>query len=206
VENTVNKGGGACWTEDQMAKVSDAAKGNGIPTHLDGARLWNALVTTGQNPQIFGKYFHSISVCFSKGLGCPVGSVLVGDKDFIYHAHRHRKRLGGGMRQAGILAAACIYALENNVDRLAKDHENARKVSEILRQLDWVKEVMPVETNIVLFQVENASRADRIIAELKNYDIHAIATGGGWIRFVFHMDISAEDTNLLIQRLPGISA
>jgi threonine aldolase len=204
VENTVNKGGGACWTEDQMAKVSEAAKRLRIPVHLDGARLWNAMVARGQDPKFFGTYFQSISVCFSKGMGCPVGSVLVGSKEFIYHAHRHRKRLGGGMRQAGILAAACIYALDNNLNRLAEDHENARGVSEILAQLDWVKEMMPVETNIVLFRTEDVSTADKIIAELKNSEIHAIATGGGWIRFVFHMDVSSEATNLLIKKLPEI--
>lgn len=192
LENTVNKGGGICWTTEQLSSVCEASKKHGLKTHLDGARLWNALVKTNQNPKDYSKWFDSISVCFSKGLGCPVGSVLVGKKEFITAARKHRKRFGGGMRQAGYLAAACIYALQNNITRLAEDHQKALKFESILKSLPAVKEVMPVQTNIVLFKTESAEKASSYLQLLKEQNIMAAATGGGWIRFVTHLDISEE--------------
>ena len=200
IENTVNKGGGICWTGEQLSSVCEAARKYNLKTHLDGARVWNALVKTGQNPKDYSKWFDSISVCFSKGLGCPVGSVLVGNKDFIKAARKHRKRFGGGMRQAGYLAAACIYALQNNISRLETDHKKARVLEAILQNLPAVKEVMPVETNIVLFKTESAEKAGQILAALKDESILAAATDGGWIRFVTHLDIKDE----MMERVEGI--
>jgi threonine aldolase len=150
------------------------------------------LVKTNQIPKDYSQWFDSISVCFSKGLGCPVGSVLVGKKEFIAAARKHRKRFGGGMRQAGYLAAACIYALQNNITRLAEDHQKALKFESILKSLHAVKEVMPVQTNIVLFKTESVEKANSYLQLLKEQNILAAATGGGWIRFVTHLDISEE--------------
>jgi threonine aldolase len=193
LENTVNRGGGACWPSAAIEEVCSAARKNGIPTHLDGARLWNAMVSTGQTPIFFGENFDSISICFSKGLGCPVGSVLVGSKDFIYRAHRHRKRLGGGMRQVGFLAAACLYALENHIDRLKEDHKKAKKIAAVLERFNWVKQIHPVETNMVLFRTENTVAAAAVVGQLKDNGVLCNDNGGGWIRMVFHLDISAEN-------------
>lgn len=204
LENTVNKGGGICWTENQLSSVCTAAHKQGLKTHLDGARLWNALVKTNQNPKDYSKWFDSISVCFSKGLGCPVGSVLLGTKDYITAARKHRKRFGGGMRQAGYLAAACIYALQNNIARLSDDHKKALELEFILKSLPAVKEVMPVETNIVLFRTESVEKANEILELLKQNNILAAATGGGWIRFVTHLDITnemMEKVNLILKKV-----
>lgn len=197
VENTVNKGGGKCWTGEQLQAVTEAAHQNNLKTHLDGARLWNALVATKQNPKDYSQWFNSISVCFSKGLGCPVGSVLIGDHAFIAKARRIRKRMGGGMRQAGFLAAACMYALNNHINRLADDHTKALQIAGVLKQLQWVEEIIPVETNIVLFKTLNAQTANDILLKLKARDIWAAATGNGWIRFVTHLDI----TDAMVQNL-----
>lgn len=197
VENTVNKGGGKCWTNEQLQAVTGVARQNNLKTHLDGARLWNALVATQQNPKDYSQWFNSISVCFSKGLGCPVGSVLIGDHAFIAKARRIRKRMGGGMRQAGFLAAACMYALNNHINRLADDHTKASQIAGVLKQLQWVEEIMPVETNIVLFKTLNAQTANDILLKLKARDIWAAATGNGWIRFVTHLDI----TDAMVQNL-----
>jgi threonine aldolase len=197
VENTVNKGGGICWNETQLDSVSETGKSHGLAVHLDGARLWNALVYTGQDPLKYGKWFDSISVCFSKGMGCPVGSVLLGTQSFINQAKRHRKRFGGGMRQAGFLAAAASYALENNIARLALDHQKAKHLESVLKELSWVEEIMPVETNIVLFKMSSLEKALEMVTNLKQQNVLAVSTGGGWIRFVTHLDISEENINEL---------
>lgn len=204
LENTVNRGGGACWSSAAIQDVCGAARSKGIPTHLDGARLWNAMVSTGQNPTFFGENFDSISVCFSKSLGCPVGSVLVGSSKFLYMAHRHRKRLGGGMRQVGILGAACLYALENHIDRLAEDHQKAQNVAGVLQNCSWVKKIYPVETNMVLFQTENAGSAASVVAQLKQGQVLCNDNGGGWIRLVFHLDISAENVRKINEIIASI--
>lgn len=203
-ENTVNKGGGICWPAGKLSALSEFARKNNLFLHLDGARLWNALVHTGQNPLDFGQWFDCISVCFSKGLGCPVGSVLVGRQDFIKQAKRHRKRFGGGMRQAGYLAAACTYALDHHINRLEEDHKNARRIEMVLQQCNWVKDMMPVETNIVLTKAETAEAAQAVIDRLKQGDILAVATGEGWIRFVTHLDITSEKMLLLERTLQKV--
>jgi len=204
IENTVNKGGGICWGDDQISSVSNAARSNGMNIHLDGARLWNALVATKQDPLSYGKWFDSISVCFSKGMGCPIGSVLTGNKEFIAKARKHRKRFGGGMRQAGYLAAACIYALDNHIDRLVEDHNKAKTLETLLKGYDTVNEIMPVETNIVLFKMDSVEKAENVLKTLKEQQILAAATGGGWIRFVTHLDITDEMMEMIEDKLKSI--
>lgn len=204
VENTVNKGGGACWPQQGVSEVCDVSHKAGLQTHLDGARLWNALVKTNQSPLFYGEKFDTISVCFSKGLGCPVGSVLVGNKEFMYHAHRHRKRMGGGMRQAGILAAACIYAMDHNIERMAQDHAHAEKIGNVLESLSWVESVLPVETNIIYFKLRNAEVASTLLNRLHEKNIMANAPGAGWVRFVFHLDITEEMVSNLERELQQI--
>ena len=154
IENTTNKGGGACYELDELQKIRQVCKEHGLKYHLDGARLWNALVAKNQKPTDFGQLFDTISVCLSKGLGAPVGSVLVGSSEDIKKAIRIRKLFGGNMRQAGYLAAAGLYAMENNIARLAQDHQRARELGQILASKSWIKEVAPVETNIVIFTLE----------------------------------------------------
>jgi threonine aldolase len=191
IENTVNKGGGACWTLEQMAEIAVVCKANNLALHLDGARIWNALVAMGYSGHAVGANFNSLSVCYSKGLGCPVGSVLVGTSAFIERAKFHRKRMGGGMRQAGYLAAAGIYALENHIDRLAEDHEHAKKAYQLLASCKWVREIMPVETNIVLFRVEE-SKAVQLYKTWEAEGLWCNNNGKGWIRLVFHLDFKDE--------------
>jgi len=204
LENTVNKGGGICWTDEQLSSVSTVARTNGLRVHLDGARVWNAILTKQQNPANYGKWFDSVSVCFSKGLGCPVGSVLVGSKSFISNARKHRKRFGGGMRQAGYLAAACLFALENNIERLKEDHIKAKALELALSQSKKIVEIMPVETNIVLFKLESVMEAASILHKLKDEDILAASPGEGWIRFVTHLDVSNQKVDVVMDKLKEI--
>lgn len=201
IENTMNRGGGACWSQQQIEEVSSISRKQGLKIHLDGARLWNAMVKTGLEAHFFGQQFDSISVCFSKGLGCPVGSVLLGNSEFIGKAHRIRKRLGGGMRQVGILAAACNYALDHHIHRLADDHHAAHKVASVLNEKNWVTEVMPVETNILMFRLENEEKAKQFVDALKDKQVFSTATGNSWIRFTFHMDVTAGQLDELMQIL-----
>lgn len=201
VENTVNKGGGACWQHNQLEAVSETSRKLNLKIHLDGARLWNAIIASKIKPENFGNWFDSISVCYSKGMGCPVGSVLLGNADFISKAKRVRKRMGGGMRQAGYLAAACLYALENNFLRLEQDHKHAKTIEDTLKNLNCVLEVMPVETNIILFKLQTPEKADNLVKKLKEKNILALTTGGGWIRFVLHIDITEKMVFVLVNEL-----
>ncbi|MGY8915430.1 MAG: threonine aldolase family protein, partial [Flavobacteriales bacterium] len=156
VENTTNKGGGACWDFEELQKIRNVCDSHGLAYHLDGARLWNALVAKNESPKQYGELFDTISVCLSKGLGCPVGSVLVGDTELIHKALRVRKVLGGGMRQAGFLAAAGIYALDHQLERLQEDHKKADEIGVVLNQLAFIKKVEPIETNIIIFEIDEA--------------------------------------------------
>jgi threonine aldolase len=204
LENTVNKGGGKCYTLQQIAKVHQLCKEKSIALHLDGARIFNALVATGDKAADYGQYFDGISVCLSKGLGAPVGSVLLGSKDTIKYAKRVRKALGGGMRQAGFLAAAGIYALENNIERLAVDHQNAKIIAETLTNQYYVSKVVAPETNIILFDVAAEFSVTAVIAALAAKDILCSATSNSTIRFVTHLDISPvmmEKTVNVLSRL-----
>lgn len=195
LENTHNKAGGTIFPINEIESISDLARGKNIPLHLDGARLWNASVATGIPIKEYASHFDSLSLCFSKGLGAPVGSVVAGSEDFITRAHYYRKAYGGGMRQAGILAAACIYALEHNVNRLGEDHRNACYLAETLAGLKNVAvDMKTVQTNIVIADFTATGRtAAEIIEELNKNGIAAIAFGPYKIRFVTHMHISRSD-------------
>jgi len=188
VENTMNKGGGAVYNNDELAAIGEVCLTNGLKYHLDGARIFNALVVTGQTSQECGSLFDSISVCLSKGLGAPVGSVLTGDREFIRMARRVRKVLGGGMRQAGYLAAAGIYALDHHIERLKEDHQRAQLLGKTLSQLNWVDEVLPVDTNIVIFRVKNPLTAAVVSGKLASEGILAIDFDKQSVRFVTHLD------------------
>ncbi|MGN7986787.1 threonine aldolase family protein [Pedobacter sp. 22226] len=191
LENTVNKGGGSCYTLSQIAPIHHLCNIKGLKLHLDGARIFNALTATGDQASEYGKYFDGISVCLSKGLGAPVGSVLLGTKQMIHKARKIRKAFGGGMRQAGFLAAAGIYALDNHVDRLKEDHAHAQVLANALATANYVKSVMPVETNIVIFEVEKGS-AEKIVNQLKEKGLHCNTTSASTIRLVTHLDLSPE--------------
>jgi threonine aldolase len=192
VENTVNKGGGAYWDFNELEKIASICRGRNIGFHLDGARLFNALAETEEQPQEYGKIFDSISICLSKGLGAPAGSLLLGKADFIKKALRVRKAMGGGMRQAGFYAAAGIYALENNIERLKKDHAKARDIGNLLSSLDYIEEVYPVQTNILIFKLKDKMKDTRFIEELSNNNIKALVFGPQTIRFVTHLDFTEE--------------
>jgi threonine aldolase len=192
LENTVNKGGGSIYEAKDLKEISDFCRASNIPLHLDGARLFNALVASGQKPTQFGAWFDSISICLSKGLGSPVGSVLVGNKAFIKKARRVRKRLGGGWRQAGLLAAAGIYALDHQVERLAEDHARAQTIGQICSQLPWVNQVLPVKTNIVIIQLEGNLTSAEYVPKLTQKGIMCAPFGPQYIRFVTHLDVGDE--------------
>jgi threonine aldolase len=193
IENTTNKGGGACWDFSELQKIRAVCERHGLAYHLDGARLWNALVRKEEDPKTYGALFDTISVCLSKGLGCPVGSVLVGTKELIDKALRIRKVLGGGMRQSGYLAAAGIYALDHHIARLSEDHRKARELGAQLEQLSFVKKVEPVETNIIIFEIsENKLSSDAFLELLAKKGIQMIGMGQGKLRMVTHMDYTDE--------------
>jgi threonine aldolase len=197
IENTVNKGGGCYYTAAQIAAISKVCKDNNLSLHLDGARVFNALVATGENPVEYGKYFNTISVCLSKGLGAPVGSVLLGSHKLIAKAKRVRKLMGGGWRQAGFLAAAGIYALDHHIQRLSEDHIRARQIALALQELPMVKEIMPVDTNIVIFKLGSEKTMQDFLTCLKEQQILASAFGKDKIRMVTHLDF----TDAMLERL-----
>lgn len=188
IENTTNKGGGACYELQTLAEIGQVCRANNLKYHLDGARLWNAVVAKRQHPKQFGQLFDTISVCLSKGLGAPVGSLLVGSSADMKRALRIRKMLGGGMRQAGYLAAAGLYALQNNVTRLEEDHRRAKQLAGVLQQLPWVASVEPVETNILIFSVRAQYDENALIEKLKQKNIHISSMGKGKLRIVTHLD------------------
>lgn len=193
LENTMNKGGGACYELSDIIAIRELADKHNLPLHLDGARLFNALVAKNQTASEIGVHFDSISICLSKGLGCPVGSLLLGDREFIHEARRVRKKFGGGMRQAGYLAAAGIYALDHHTDRLAEDHEKARELVDALEHCQWVKRVDPVETNIVIFYLEDHRDEQDFLDRLNRQGIKLVKMGEGKLRFVTHLDVDRDD-------------
>lgn len=194
LENTANRGGGSCYDFEEIKKIKEVCKNHHLKLHLDGARLFNALIAKKENPEQYGEIFDSISICLSKGLGCPVGSVLLGTTDFIAKAKRVRKVFGGGMRQAGFLAAAGIYALDHHIKRLSEDHAHARQIAMTLQQKDFVGEIMPVETNILIFEVRGRYTAASLAQKLKENNILVIPISAHQIRIVTHLDISAKMT------------
>ena len=201
LENTVNKGGGSIYTSEALQEISDFCRSVSIPLHLDGARIFNALVETGQTPAQFGGWFDSISICLSKGLGAPVGSVLIGSKDFIKKARRVRKRLGGGWRQAGLLAAAGIYALDHQVDRLKEDHARARVIATVCEKLPWVKTILPVSTNIVILELQDGLPSVDKVAELKEKGIYCAPFGPSYVRFVTHLGFDDSALQAFTERI-----
>lgn len=192
LENTTNRGGGSCYEILAIEKIKEVCLLNNLKLHLDGARLFNALVAMGQQPVAFGKLFDSISICLSKGLGAPVGSVLLGSTDFIKVARRIRKVFGGGMRQAGYLAAAGIYALDHNVERLAIDHTHAKQIAEALLKKSFTGKMKPVETNIIIFEVTENYTPVTLAAEFEKFDIMVMAISAKEVRMVLHLDITEK--------------
>jgi len=175
-----------------------------IPLHLDGARLFNRLVASPIDYKTYGAQFDSISICLSKGLGAPIGSVLIGSEEFIHKARRVRKVMGGGMRQAGILAAAGIYALDHHVERLAIDHEHAKKIEHALQQKSWISSVIPVETNIVVGILSDAIKRDEVIQLFANQNCKIMAFGPGMIRMVTHLDLSESAIEHVLNTIKNI--
>ncbi|WP_266366856.1 threonine aldolase family protein [Tellurirhabdus rosea] len=192
LENTINKGGGCYYTIPEIAAIRQVCDEHGLKLHLDGARLFNALVETGESPESYGNLFDSISICLSKGLGCPVGSLLLGSRDFIKQARRFRKLMGGGWRQAGFLAAAGSYALDHHVNRLKLDHARARKIGQMLEKLPEVEEIFPIETNIVIFRLPETILAADYVNQLDQKGIKAVTFGKHLVRFVTHLDFTDE--------------
>ena len=199
LENTSNRGGGSCYDFEEMKKLQALCKENQLAFHLDGARLWNALIAKKETAKQYGEAFDSISVCLSKSLGCPVGSLLVGNKEFIKKARRVRKAFGGGMRQAGFIAAAGIYALENNIARLEEDHIHAKKIAETISKKGFVKMVLPVETNIIIFELDNTISAPELVSKLKLENILGYAISPNRVRLVLHLDINEQMVNKTIE-------
>jgi len=192
LENTSNRGGGSCYDFEEIKRISQVCTENNLRFHLDGARLFNALVEKNETTKQYGEIFDSISICLTKGLGCPVGSVLIGKSDFIKKARRVRKVLGGGMRQAGFLAAAGIYALQNHVARLKEDHDHARQIADALRAKNFVKMILPVETNIIIFELDDSITAPEFVMKLKEKNVLGYAISPNRVRLVTHLDITEE--------------
>jgi len=204
VENTSNKGGGSIWDLGEIEKMSSICRNNGLKFHLDGARLFNALVEKGDNPEQFGRLFNSVSICLSKGLGAPVGSLLLGDIGFIKQARRVRKVFGGAMRQAGYLAAAGIYALDHHVERLKDDHTRARQIGKLLSQCSFIEDISPIETNIIIFRLDKKMPVEKFLKSLAGENILAVQFGKQAVRMVTHLEITDEmlsETETIFKRL-----
>lgn len=193
LENTANRGGGSCYDLDTISEIKDLCSKNGLALHLDGARLFNALIAKEQSPKDFGQLFESISICLSKGLGAPVGSLLIGNREFIQKCRRIRKVFGGGMRQSGYIAAAGLYALQHNIERLKEDHTHAANVATMLETKSFVTEVFPVETNIIIFRVNQRGLTAKDLSErFAKENILVIPIAHDLVRMVFHLDVSGE--------------
>lgn len=195
LENTSNRGGGCCYEWENLEQLREICTRHNLAMHLDGARLFNALVATGQSAPAYGGMFDSISVCLNKGMGCPMGSVLMGNAAFIKSARRVRKKFGGGLRQAGYMAAAGIYAMQNNIERLADDHKNAKKIARALLKRDFTGHMLPVDTNIVIFDVKGDWTATSFVEYLKPHHIYASAISPTQVRMVTHLDVTEEMTD-----------
>ena len=201
IENTTNKGGGACWDFEELKKIQKVSKENNLAFHLDGARLFNALVAKDETPKQYGELFDTISICLSKGLGAPVGSILIGTKENMAKALRIRKLFGGAMRQVGFLAAAAIYALDNHIDRLAEDHRRAKQIGKVLKSCSYVRKIETIETNIVIFYVNEDIDPMEFIAKMESKGILMISMGQGKLRIVTHLDFTEAMLEKLISEL-----
>jgi threonine aldolase len=200
LENTHNRGGGSIYPVERMKEIFRLAKSKGLFVHLDGARLWNASVATGLKPQEYAQWADSVSVCLSKGLGTPIGSLVAGSREFIDRVHRFRKMFGGGMRQVGIIAAAGIYALDHHIGRLREDHENAKRLALGLKEIEGIS-IHPeqVETNIIIFDIAGAGKtAFQVRDEMKKEEVLIHALGKTQIRLVTHLDVSREDIDIAL--------
>ncbi|TYB76373.1 threonine aldolase family protein [Bizionia myxarmorum] len=204
VENTANRGGGSCWDFEELQKIRTVCDTNQLGFHLDGARLWNALVAKKETAKDYGTVFNTISVCLSKGLGCPIGSVLIGDEALMKNAIRIRKILGGGMRQAGYLAAAGLYALDNHVERLAEDHQKAKEIGSVLLGLPFIKKVEPVETNIIIFELAERKNEIAFLNYFAEKDIILSGMGSGKLRIVTHLDYTDSMHDHFLTVLKGV--
>lgn len=192
LENTSNRGGGCCYNWEEIVSIREVCQQHRLPLHLDGARLFNALVATGQDPKDFGQAFDSISVCLNKGMGCPMGSVLLGSENFIKAARRIRKKLGGGLRQAGYMAATGIYAMENHIQRLTEDHLHAKQIAQTLLEKPFIGHMLPVETNILIFEVKSDWTPQFFADFLKKEDILVMPISPTQVRMVTHLDITPD--------------
>lgn len=201
LENTMNKGGGSYYDFDEIKAIRAVCSDRQVPLHLDGARLFNALVETGETAEHYGEVFDSISICLSKGLGCPVGSLLLGSHELISKARRFRKVMGGGWRQAGFLAAAGIYALDNHVERLKEDHRRARAIGEMFAQKAEVEEIFPVDTNIVILRLHTSISESDYTAKLSQAGIRAVTFGKNLVRFVTHLDFTDDHLEEMRKRV-----
>ena len=206
LENTCNKGGGSYYTLEDIQPIHDLCKQKGLRFHLDGARIFNALVESGEVPKDHGALFDSVSICLSKGLGAPVGSLLLGDAALMKKARKLRKAMGGGMRQAGYLAAAGIYALDHHVERLKEDNDRAKLLGKVLSQMSYVEGVRPVQSNILIFDVQSTWTADSFLEKLKREGILASAFGPQTIRFVLHLGVNGEMVDRVVGVLEGMNA
>ncbi len=204
IENTTNKGGGACWDFEEILKIKKVCKNNDLALHLDGARLFNALVAKNETPKQYGKVFDTISICLSKGLGAPVGSLLIGAKIDIDKALRVRKLFGGAMRQSGYLAAAGIYALDNHLERLKVDHTRAKILGAALQNCELVKSVEPIETNIVIFNVIDSINDFDFISRMEDAGIAMISMGNGKLRMVTHLNFTEEMLESVVLTIENI--
>ena len=203
IENTTNKGGGACWDFEEIKKIRTICNEHDFGFHLDGARLWNALVAKNETTEQYG-IFDTISVCLSKGLGCPVGSVLVGDEAIMEKAIRYRKVFGGNMRQVGFLAAAGLYALDNNMHRLKDDHQKAKEIGAVLQNVSFIKKVEPIETNIIIFELNKDVDEKKFVRTLKDKNILIIGMGGGKLRIVTHLDYKDAMHDFFLKELMNL--
>ena len=201
LENTMNKGGGSYYNINEIKSIKQVCMDKKIPLHLDGARLFNALVETGESPFQYGQLFDSISICLSKGLGCPVGSLLIGSTKTIANARRFRKVMGGGWRQAGFLAAAGIYALDHHIERLKEDHTRARAIGDIFSKKSEVEEIFPVDTNIVIIRLQESISETEYVKKLAESGIRAVTFGKNLVRFVTHLDFTDDHLEEMRKKL-----
>ena len=201
LENTCNRGGGNCYDINEIKAIKEFCDKIGLPVHLDGARLFNAIVKKGHSAEDYGACFDSISICLSKGLGAPLGSLLLGDAHFIKTARRNRKVLGGGMRQVGIVASAGTYALNHHVDRLKDDHEHAQIIANALANCSWINQVLDVETNIIVASLKDGFEPLKFLHKLEEDGVLAIPFGKGKIRMVTHLDVSSENVEKVVESL-----
>ncbi|WP_455170088.1 threonine aldolase family protein [Aegicerativicinus sediminis] len=192
VENTANRGGGSCWDYEELVKIKSICDEHKLGYHLDGARIWNALAESPARPKDYGKIFDTISVCLSKGLGCPIGSVLIGGEEIMQNALRIRKILGGGMRQVGYLGAAGLFALDHHLDRVKEDHRRAKEIGKSLTQLEYIEEVQPVETNIIIFTLKDPQNEKLFLQTLKSLGVILSGMGSGKLRIVTHLDYTQD--------------